>query len=264
MKNTLWKRDILESNIDFYNIVIYPSTVNYRTLWYIKHLMMLGQKVKNIFFFISEQHSSCSFPLYFRCIYYRGRQQLCSEYLLVLILIIAEWSRHKKTNLQKWNRIQCTVDQSQFLQYCQWPGGAAGEPWVTVTITSPWMFSLYHVTYFLIIKWARLEEDASLQIFYFCKSLPPSFIRPLTNKLAFWINQQDRLIWCQRKYNWVKITPSCSNLINISNSCLEELDIWRIQKRRKNCSSFCLFWHLALVLVKFECITSHIGQKNWM
>lgn len=101
LKNTLWKRDILESNIDFYNIVIYPSTVNYRTLWYIKHLMMLGQKVKNIFFFISEQHSSCSFPLYFRCIYYRGRQQLCSEYLLVLILIIAEWSRHKKNKFTK-------------------------------------------------------------------------------------------------------------------------------------------------------------------
>lgn len=141
----------------------------------------------------------------------------------------------------------------------------------TTTVLSPWMISPCRITYFLIIKWARLEEDVSVQILYFTKSLPPGFIHPLTNRMAFWINLTAGSSYLvPRKYKWVKITPSCFNPINISNNCIEELDNWRrkhrycvfIYKKKKKRAEIaqntfgCFGWHLALVPLKFECTYS--------
>ena len=61
-----------------------------------------------------------------------------------------------------------------------------------------WCAPLYHVACCVIIRRARVEEDVPVQILCYTKSLPPSFIHPATNKMALWLNQQDRLISCQQ------------------------------------------------------------------
>lgn len=59
-------------------------------------------------------------------------------------------------------------------------------------------FALCHFFFFFFIGRGPLEEDVSEQIVCFTKSLPPSFIHPVTNKGLFWINQQRRLIRCDK------------------------------------------------------------------
>lgn len=114
---------------------------------------------------------------------------------------------------------------SQFLQYRRPPGGAAGELRAAPQHSSArecFPPVSCHVFFLSLneLVWKRMcQRRSSISQ----KCLPPSFIHPLTNRVAFWINLTAALCYLvPRKYNWVKITPSGFNPINISNNCTEE------------------------------------------